>query len=178
MIIVRETRPEEAAQAEPRDGRCDRCGVGREGDLRQLVFRGKTRFAERTVCDECAEELLELFLDTPVAVHPPSPVVRVFRARVKTGKQDAFWERVRTCSIPNLTKAAGLLAYFPGEPLSESGEFVLVTVWRSFESLLAWAGDDWESPGLADGEAELLDSASVSHYSFFDAPPELLGRAG
>jgi heme-degrading monooxygenase HmoA len=177
VIIVRETRPDEAAQAQPRDVRCDRCAVGREGDLRQLVFRGKTRYAERTVCDECAEELLELFLDTPVAAHPPAPVVRVFRARVKTGRQDAFWERLRTRSIPDLVQASGLLAYFPGEPLSESDEFVMVTVWRSFESLLAWAGDDWESPGITDGEADLVDSATVTHYSFFDAPPELLGRA-
>src|SRR5919197_1045722 len=137
VIIVRETRPDEAAQAQPRDVRCDRCAVGREGDLRQLVFRGKTRYAERTVCDECAEELLELFLDTPVAAHPPAPVVRVFRARVKTGRQDAFWERLRTRSIPDLVQASGLLAYFPGEPLSESDEFVMVTVWRSFEALLA-----------------------------------------
>jgi heme-degrading monooxygenase HmoA len=165
VIIVRETRPDEAAQAQPRDVRCDRCAVGREGDLRQLVFRGKTRYAERTVCDECAEEL------------PPAPVVRVFRARVKTGRQDAFWERLRTRSIPDLVQASGLLAYFPGEPLSESDEFVMVTVWRSFESLLAWAGDDWESPGITDGEADLVDSATVTHYSFFDAPPELLGRA-
>jgi len=177
LIIVRETRADEAAQAQPRDGHCDRCGVGREGDLRQLVFRGKTRYAERTVCDECAEELLELFLDTPVATHPPAPVVRVYRAQVKTGKQDAFWERVRTHDIPGLTQAPGLLAYFPGEPLSESDEFVMVTVWRSFEALLAWAGDDWESPQLRDGDAELIESAVVSHYSLFDAPPELLGRA-
>jgi heme-degrading monooxygenase HmoA len=177
MITVRETRPHEAAQAQPRDSRCDRCGIGREGDLRQLVFRGKTRYAERTVCDECAEELLELFLDTPVSVQP-SPVVRVYRARVKAGKQDAFWERQRTRSIPDLMHASGLLAYFPGEPLSESDEFVMVTVWRSFESLLAWAGDDWESPRINDGESELIDSATVTHYSFFDAPPELLGRAG
>jgi hypothetical protein len=49
----------------------------REGDLRQLVFRGKTRYSERTVCDECAEEPRELFLDTPVGAHTPAPVTTV-----------------------------------------------------------------------------------------------------
>src|SRR5919109_3349562 len=120
MILVRSTRPEEAALAKPKDVRCDRCGVGGEGDLRLLVFRGKTRYAERTVCDECAEELLEMFLDTPAAAQAPAPVVRVLRARVKTGKHDAFWHYVRTELVPPMASADGLLSYFPGEPLSES----------------------------------------------------------
>ena len=64
-MLVRELTPEEAAEAEPRQSTCDRCGAGESGDLRQLVFRGKTRYAERTVCDTCAEELFELFMDSP-----------------------------------------------------------------------------------------------------------------
>lgn len=175
MIIVRETTPDEAAQAEPRDVRCDRCGAGREHDLRRLVFRGKTRYAERTVCDHCAEELLELFLDTPLAAQPPAPVVRVLRLRARPPQRDALWEEVRTRWIPRLAEAPGLLAYFPGEPLSNGDEFAIVSIWRSFESLLAWAGDDWERPDLDGFPTELVESAAVAHYSFFDAPPGLLG---
>jgi len=62
---VRTATAEEAAQAEPKASACDRCGAGAEGDLRQIVFRGRVRFAERTVCDTCAEELFELFMDSP-----------------------------------------------------------------------------------------------------------------
>lgn len=41
---------------------CDRCGS--TSDLRLLVFKGRARYAERTVCDECAETLFEWFIDT------------------------------------------------------------------------------------------------------------------
>jgi len=63
-MLVRDTTPDEAALAAPKAEHCDRCGAGPEGDLRLVVFRGRLRYAERTLCDECAETLLELFLDT------------------------------------------------------------------------------------------------------------------
>ena len=59
---VLDATPEEAAQAAPKDAACDRCGS--TTDLRLLVFQGRVRYAERTVCDECAEELFESFIDT------------------------------------------------------------------------------------------------------------------
>jgi hypothetical protein len=62
-VIVRRTTGDEARVADPRAGSCERCGVAEEGDLRLLVLRGRDRYAERTVCDGCAEELFELFID-------------------------------------------------------------------------------------------------------------------
>lgn len=47
--------------ASPTD-RCYRCGAGPDADLRVVVFRGRTRYAERTLCDTCAEVLLEDFI--------------------------------------------------------------------------------------------------------------------
>lgn len=61
-MLVRDATPEEAASAGPKEDACDRCGS--TTDLRLLVFRGRVRYAERTVCDECAETLFELFIDT------------------------------------------------------------------------------------------------------------------
>jgi superfamily II helicase len=61
-VNVREATPEEAAQAAPKEEACDRCGS--TNDLRLLVFRGRVRYVERTVCDECAETLFESFIDT------------------------------------------------------------------------------------------------------------------
>lgn len=61
-MLVRDTTPEEAAQAAPEGSVCDRCGSA--SDLRRLVFQGRVRYAERTVCDACAETLLEWFIDT------------------------------------------------------------------------------------------------------------------
>jgi hypothetical protein len=77
-----------------------------------------------------------------------------------------------------MVAADGLLSYFPGEPLSESDEFVLVTLWRDFEALLAWAGDDWETPALDGSVTTLVEEASVTHYAVFDAPPGLIPPAG
>jgi superfamily II helicase len=61
-MLLRQTTSEEARFAQPRELACDRCGS--TSDLRLVVFRGRVRYAERTVCDECAEALFELFLDT------------------------------------------------------------------------------------------------------------------
>jgi superfamily II helicase len=63
---VREATPEEARLAAPQADACDRCGS--TNDLRLLVFRGRVRYAERTVCDECAETLFESFIDTSAGV--------------------------------------------------------------------------------------------------------------
>ena len=64
-MLVRPATPEEAALAAPNDDACDRCGS--TSDLRLVVFRGSVRYAERTVCDECAETLFESFMDTDSA---------------------------------------------------------------------------------------------------------------
>ena len=61
-MLVRDATPEEAAAAAPKADACDRCGS--TTDLRLLVFQGRVRYAERTVCDDCAETLFELFIDT------------------------------------------------------------------------------------------------------------------
>lgn len=61
-MFVRDASPEEAALAAPKADACDRCGS--TSDLRLLVFRGRARYVERTVCDECAETLFEGFIDT------------------------------------------------------------------------------------------------------------------
>ncbi|HKI92918.1 MAG TPA: hypothetical protein VJ986_11515 [Gaiellaceae bacterium] len=67
-MFMREATPEEATLAAPREERCDRCGA--TSDLRLLAFRGRVRYVERTVCDECAETLFESFIDTGPARSP------------------------------------------------------------------------------------------------------------
>ena len=48
----------------PRLGRCERCGAGPHDDLRFVLFRGRTRYVGRTLCDMCTEEVLETLLAT------------------------------------------------------------------------------------------------------------------
>lgn len=54
--------PDFPFDAAPRAERCERCGAGAEGDLRFVVFRGRTRYVGRTLCDTCTEEVLELLV--------------------------------------------------------------------------------------------------------------------
>ena len=48
----------------PRTDHCEKCGAGPDGDLRFVIFRGRTRYVGRTVCDLCAEEVLEALIAT------------------------------------------------------------------------------------------------------------------
>lgn len=48
----------------PRAAACEKCGAGPEADLRFVVFRGRTRYLGRTLCDTCTEEVLELLIAT------------------------------------------------------------------------------------------------------------------
>ena len=43
----------------PRAETCEKCGGGPDRDLRFVIVRGRTRYLGRTLCDLCAEEVLE-----------------------------------------------------------------------------------------------------------------------
>lgn len=57
-----EPLPDFPFDASPRGGRCEKCGAGEEGDLRFVIVRGRTRYVGRTLCDTCAEEVLEALI--------------------------------------------------------------------------------------------------------------------
>jgi quinol monooxygenase YgiN len=96
------------------------------------------------------------------------PVVRIFRARVKEGRQ-AEWERlVRDVSIPELSQAEGLLAYYPGAPLGDPEEFSMVSVWRDLGAVRTYAGPSWAQPVIYPGEENALAEVHVHHYELFD----------
>jgi len=54
--------PDFPFDASPRTDRCEKCGAGTDSDLRFLVVRGRDRYLGRTLCDTCAEEVLETLL--------------------------------------------------------------------------------------------------------------------
>ena len=55
--------PEFEYDPAPRAGACERCGAGEEADLRFVIFRGRTRYYGRTLCDLCTEAVLEVFTE-------------------------------------------------------------------------------------------------------------------
>jgi len=96
------------------------------------------------------------------------PVVRIFRARVKPGRQAELADLVRELSIPQLTRSDGLLAYYPGYPLGDSEEFSMVSIWRDLGAVRAYAGNDWAKPVIYEGEEAVLAEVHVHHYELFD----------
>lgn len=52
--------PEFEFDASPRVDHCEKCGG--DADLRFMIVRGRTRYLGRTLCDTCAEEVLESIL--------------------------------------------------------------------------------------------------------------------
>jgi len=62
MRPMSESLPDFPYDAEPRADACEKCGIGLSGDLRFVIFRGRTRYFGRTLCDTCTEEVLEALL--------------------------------------------------------------------------------------------------------------------
>lgn len=54
--------PEFPYDPAPRAAACEKCGAVEEADLRFVIFRGRTRYFGRTLCDICTEEVLEALL--------------------------------------------------------------------------------------------------------------------
>ncbi|HVW88233.1 MAG TPA: hypothetical protein VHC01_02100 [Gaiellaceae bacterium] len=52
--------PDFRFDSSPRSSSCEKCGFGE--DLRFLIVRGRDRYLGRTLCDTCAEEVLEALI--------------------------------------------------------------------------------------------------------------------
>jgi hypothetical protein len=85
-------------------------------------------------------------------------ILRVFTARIRAGREPEFKKMVEEQSIPWLDGSDEMLGCFPGEPLSESSrEFVMVTLWRDVAALKEFAGEQWETPVVTEGEAPIVE---------------------
>jgi len=95
-------------------------------------------------------------------------IIRVFRAKVRPGKQEEFERLVRDQSIPLVTRQKGLIAFYSARPFgSNSNEFVGVSVWKDISDVKAFAGSDWEKSVIPADELPLLETTSTNHYELF-----------
>ena len=96
-------------------------------------------------------------------------IIRIFRAKIRKDRVSEFKRMVQDQSIPWLKSSEGMLGYFSGEPFDENtGEFVMITLWRDLESLQAFAGPDWDKPVVTEDEAPLVEAMFADHYIGFD----------
>lgn len=92
-------------------------------------------------------------------------IMRVLRAKVKPGKLKDYQRLCEEKSFPHLRATPGLIALHSGAPLiSESNEFVVVSVWHDLDALVGFAGERWREVVILPGEAELVDEMIVEHY--------------
>ena len=92
-------------------------------------------------------------------------IVRIFRARVRSGAAADFESKLGEESIPLVQAAGGVVSWWAGRPLGAAGEFVIVTIWQDLESLKAFAGPDWQREGvIPPDELPLLDETILHHY--------------
>lgn len=92
-------------------------------------------------------------------------IIRVFRARLKPGKRAAFERLCQKVSMPLMREQPGIMAISIAQPAAKRrDEFILVSVWRDLDSLIAFTGEHWREATILPGEADLLEMARVEHY--------------
>ncbi|UVK37423.1 hypothetical protein LHFGNBLO_004461 [Mesorhizobium sp. AR10] len=97
--------------------------------------------------------------------------MRVYRCTVVAGKEAEFREFAFTKSHPWLRAQTGLIAFYAGRPLPESGDRgrCMVQIWESVAAIQAAIGTEWRQPLKLPEEARLfIESASVEHYELAD----------
>lgn len=95
-------------------------------------------------------------------------IIRVFRARVRPGKEREFERLVKEQSIPMVRKQKGVLAEYAGRPVgSNSNEFTFVSVWKDLSDIKTFVGEDWEKSVIPPDELPLIEEAFIHHYEVF-----------
>jgi quinol monooxygenase YgiN len=96
-------------------------------------------------------------------------IVRVFRVRVHSGKEDEFERFVIETGIPTVKAQKGCSHVTAGQSRwNEQPEFVVVTHWPSVEALQAFAGPDWQKAVIEREEEHMLAQVFCDHYEAID----------
>lgn len=92
-------------------------------------------------------------------------LIRVFRATVHEGQQDAFEKFFKETALPEIRRQDGLVAVTVGLPHDPTPrEFLMITVWRDLESLQGFTGENWREAVIHPDEEHLVEEARVEHY--------------
>ncbi len=93
------------------------------------------------------------------------PLVRIFKARARPGRERELADKLSTTSAALVRDNAGLVTYLAGGP-SQAGDrdFVFITIWRDFNAMKEFFGAEWPRSLLPPGYAALIEHCSVEHY--------------
>ena len=96
-------------------------------------------------------------------------IMRIFQVTTQRGKEAEFARFFHDTAIPLMTSTEGCVTVLPGAARSDTPrEFSFVMVWRDLAALKAFAGEDYDSPHIDPGEAELVASRTIRHYDLVE----------
>ncbi len=98
-------------------------------------------------------------------LRPSVPLLRLFKARAKSGCEAALAKKIATTSAQLVRNQPGMLSFLAAGPTNDvDRDFVFVTIWRDADALKALFGQDWRVSLLPPGYSELIEECSVDHY--------------
>lgn len=91
-------------------------------------------------------------------------IVRLFRARAKTGCAADLLKKFATQSKDVVQNEPGHKGYFFGQSLSvEKDVLVFASIWADLNAVKQRFGDDWQTSFLPQGYEDLIEDCSVEH---------------
>ena len=98
-------------------------------------------------------------------------IVREWRGRADPGSAEEYPKHFRDKVVPELRQVPGFIsARLSGRRLDDEIEFLVLTVWRSMQSIQAFAGADVGRAVVEPGAVAALTTfdASVQHYELME----------
>ena len=93
-------------------------------------------------------------------------IIRIFRARPKSGMADELAQLIDDVSIPFVDRQPGLLARLTGRGIGAAADdLVMISVWENLESMKNMTGEQWDDVVIPDQrEADRIAESSVEHF--------------
>ncbi|HET7677223.1 MAG TPA: antibiotic biosynthesis monooxygenase [Candidatus Limnocylindrales bacterium] len=107
-------------------------------------------------------------------------LLRVYRARIRPGKEEQAMEFARQTARRRAASRPGLVSIHVGRRLGDDGreELIAVTIWQDLQALQSAVGADWEEPYFVPGLTDILEDATVDHFEAMSDIEEALAPTG
>lgn len=95
-------------------------------------------------------------------------ITRIFRVKVNANLCDEFERLFQSVSLASVNEAPGFIEATIGKPTQWAPyEYVMISVWKDEQSLIDFAGTDWNIAHIPDGMEHFVDECWVHHYHSF-----------
>jgi quinol monooxygenase YgiN len=96
-------------------------------------------------------------------------IIRIFHVEIDPAKRAAFEKGFASLSVGAVKKSFGLISCETGKPTKWTpNSYVMITKWKDVDSLVAFAGENWNVPVIPEGMKGFAVNTSVSHFVQLD----------